>query len=429
MDFRAPRGASDVLPADQPYWAQVRNISASVAASFGYARIDTPAFEATALFERGVDDETDVVEKEMYTFEDRGGDSMTLKPEGTAPVCRAYLEHGMGSLPQPVRLYYQTPIFRYDRPQAGRTRQHHQFGIEAIGDASPEVDAEVIELGWSVLRDLKLTDILPKVNSIGDGRCRPAYLSALREYYAPHVSEMCDDCKRRFTDSPLRLLDDKKESCQRFAADAPQSIDFLCDECADHWAALLTRLDDLATREKRFSYELDHRLVRGLDYYTRTVFEFHPLREGAQSAVISGGRYDGLIEQLGGEPTPGIGFGCGFERVILNMRDQEIVPPSTRRLDAVLVHADEHGLSAAQDVAGRLRSAGLAVVIAPAGRSMRRQMRFADGQGARYAVILGERELERGVATVRPLDGGGQTEVSLDNDALIAAIAEAPASS
>lgn len=422
MEFRAPRGALDILPSDQPYWSDIRGVSESVARSFGYTRIDTPVFETTSLFERGVGDGTDVVDKEMYTFEDRGGDSITLKPEGTAPVCRAYLEHGMGSLQQPVRLYYHSPIFRYDRPQAGRSRQHHQFGIEAIGDPSSQVDGEVIELAWSLLQNLKLTRILPKINSIGDVRCQPTYVEALRDYYAPYLPELCEDCQHRYSMNPLRLLDDKKESCQRFAEEAPRSVDFLCDECSDHWLVLLTYLDNFAAREEQFSYEIDHKLVRGLDYYTRTVFEFHPLEHGSQSAVISGGRYDGLMAQLGGEPTPGIGFGCGFERLIINMREQGITPLSSAKLNAVLIHTGALGLSTAQRLAQGLRLAGFSIIIAPTGRSMRRQMRFADGQGADYAVIIGERELERGVVVVRRLDSGIQSEVGLDLEILIPAI-------
>ena len=338
MRFQAPRGTTDILPADQPYRSYVDNTAEAVSEAFGYSRVDTPAFEDTALFTRGVGADTDVVEKEMYTFEDRGGDSLTLKPEGTAPVCRAYIEHGMHNLPQPVRLYYLAWGFRYERPQAGRFRQHHAFGVEAIGDASPQVDAEVIELGWAYLHRLGLRRLSLKINSIGDGKCRPAYLEALRAYYAEHINEMCSDCKARFSRSPLRLLDDKRESCQRFALAAPRSVDHLCDGCSGHWNELLEYLDGMAETYAGFGYEIDHRLVRGLDYYTRTVFEIQPPEEGAQSTILAGGRYDGLIEQIGGPPTPGVGFGCGRERVILNLRRQKIEAPSEPRLDLVVAH-------------------------------------------------------------------------------------------
>ncbi|MBM3957488.1 MAG: histidine--tRNA ligase, partial [Gemmatimonadetes bacterium] len=341
MIFRAPRGTADVLPADQPYWALIRRVAAEVAASFGYARIDTPTFEDTRLFARGVGEETDVVQKEMYSFEDHGGDSQTLRPEGTASVCRAYLEHGMGSLPQPVRLYYDTAMYRYERPQAGRLRQHHQFGVEAIGDASPGVDAEVIELGWRYLTALGLRGLTLRLNSIGDAVCRPAYLHALRAYYADRVHEMCEDCRRRFERSPLRLLDCKRESCIRHADRAPRSVDYLCGECRTHWERVVSYVEGMAGPYPDLRYELDHRLVRGLDYYTRTVFEVHPAEEGAQSGLLAGGRYDGLMEQIGGPPTPGVGFGSGIERLILNLSRQGAGPPEAPGVDVVAVHVGE----------------------------------------------------------------------------------------
>jgi len=421
LEYRAPRGTFDVLPKDQAYWSYVESTAFATAQRFGYHRIDTPVFEDTTLFARGVGTDTDVVQKEMYTFDDRGGDSITLKPEGTAPICRAYIEHGMKNLPQPVRLFYVTPVFRYERPQAGRLRQHHQFGVEAIGDASAQVDAEVIALGWSYLTALGLCGTALKINSIGDPVCRPGYLDELRAYYKDHLSEMCADCRARFHRSPLRLLDCKKDSCQRFAEEAPRSVDHLCSDCQDHWTVVVDLLGRLTAVHPEFNYHVDHRLVRGLDYYTRTVFEFHPPEEGSQSAILSGGRYDGLIEQIGGDPTPGIGFGSGIERVILNLRRQEVPLPDAPIPDAVLVHAGDEAARETFRLSAELRAAGHTVVVAPAGRSVRSQMRYADSLGARYALILGDRELSQNVATLKLLkNGGGQLELPLD----AAAIAE-----
>ena len=389
--FRAPRGTSDTLPVDQPLWTRFHHDAAEAAARFGYDRIDTPVFENAGLFVRSVGATTDIVEKETYTFEDRGGDLLTLKPEGTAPVCRAYLEHGMHNLPQPVRLHYLMPMFRYDRPQAGRFRQLHQFGVEAIGDADPSVDAEVVELGWRFLQDMGLEGLSLKLNSIGDSTCRPAYIGLLQEYYRSHVDDICADCRRRLEKNPLRLLDCKEDRCQPVIAQAPVSADHLCDACQEHWAGLTGHL-----RTLRIAFELDGRLVRGLDYYTRTVFEVAPSGGGAQSAIFGGGRYDGLMEQLGGKPTPGIGFGMGIERVLLNLKAQGVGVTNggmTKVLVATLgAAAKEAGL----ELASRLRREGIAALLGPPGRSLKGQLRYASAVNATHAAIIGERELEQG---------------------------------
>src|SRR5579872_1257736 len=314
--IQAPRGTQDILPAEQPYWDLVRAKAAQVAEEYGYRRIDTPIFEDTGVFERGVGEGTDIVEKEMYTFEDKGGASLTLRAEGTAPVVRAYLEHGMFKLPQPVKLFYICPIFRFERPQAGRYRQHHQFGVEALGEIDPALDAEVIELLWTFFTRLGLKDFSLQLNSIGDGNCRPRYLEELKRYYAAHLNEVCEDDRVRFQKNPLRLLDCKVPSCQAVADQAPHSADYLCGACAEHFAGLRRGLD-----LRGLAYNVNFRLVRGLDYYTRTVFEIWPAHGGAQSTIGGGGRYDGLAEQLGGRPTPGIGFGSGIERIILNYKE------------------------------------------------------------------------------------------------------------
>ena len=310
--YRAPRGTTDILPKEQKYWDYVRNEASALCGRYGYQRIDTPTFEDARLFVRSIGEETDIVEKETYTFDDRSGDKLTLRPEGTASVCRSFLEHGMHTLPQPVRLYYYTSIFRYERPQAGRYREHHQFGIEAIGEADPALDAEVIEMAWQFGANLGLRGLSLFLNSIGCKECRPVYLESLKSYYAQNRKLICADCRRRLAVNPLRLLDCKKPSCVPLTENAPKSTDYLCNECAVHFDELKKHLKLL-----KLPFIVNHRLVRGLDYYTKTVFEISPEGEVlAQATLCGGGRYDNLIEQLGGKPTPGIGFAAGIERLV-----------------------------------------------------------------------------------------------------------------
>src|SRR5581483_5074126 len=312
--FQNPRGTYDILPGDWPYWRLAADTDEAVARRYGYQRIDTPMFEATELFNRGAGASSDVVAKEMFTFEDKGGRSQTLRPESTAPVVRAYLQHGMHKLPQPVRLYYViAPNFRYDEVQEGRMQQFHVFGVEALGEQSPAVDVEVIALLKDVYTELGLTDLTLAINSTGCPLCRPAYAERLVAYYMEHYDEVCEDDHRRLRTNPLRVLDCKQPQCQPIADAAPHILDHLGPECRTHWDELIHLL---ALHE--IPYTISHRLVRGLDYYTKTCFEFWPPREGAQSTIGGGGRYDGLAELLGGQPTPGIGFGTGLERIILN---------------------------------------------------------------------------------------------------------------
>jgi histidyl-tRNA synthetase len=401
--YQAPRGTQDKLPEDQAYWKYVEDTAAEVAALYYYSRLDTPVFEDSGLFIRGVGEGTDIVEKEMYTFNDLGGSSVTLRPEGTAPVCRAYVEHGMSNLPQPVKLYYIMSIFRYERPQAGRMRQFHQFGFEALGESSALLDAEVIDMSCCFYKKLGLKDLTLLVNNIGCPECRPAYLKTLRDYYRDHLGEMCEDCKNRFEKNVLRLLDCKKPNCKVLADNAPKSIEHLCDECSAHFAALTKRLDQL-----KLDYVIDHRLVRGLDYYTKTVFEIQPLIEGAQSTIGGGGRYDKLIEELGGKPTEGVGFATGLERVILNLKRAGIEPPKSDKPDVFVIWCGENTLDMAGHITSALRENGVPVATVYSPRSMKAQMRQANTFGSRYVIIIGESEAENKNYTFKDMQNNTQ---------------------
>ena len=396
--FQAPRGVADRLPADQKYWRFVEAKAVALAQSYGFERIDSPVFEDAGLFVRTVGAGTDIVEKEMYTFAERGGDLVTLRPEGTAPVCRAYLEHGMHNRPQPVRLYYFCPVFRYERPQAGRYRQHHQFGIEVIGDADPVVDAEVIELAWRLLHSLGLTEVKLLLNSIGDKESRPRYVAQLKDYYGGYYQTLCADCRNRLERNPLRLLDCKVATCRALGEAAPRSVAHLEPDSQAHWERLqdyLTALD--------IPFQVDHRLVRGLDYYSRTVFELQPLDAGGQSTICGGGRYDGLIEELGGRPTPGIGFGMGLERLILNLKRAEIAVPEIPSPQYLVANVGAAARRPALELAARLRRAGAGAILSSGARALRGQLRQANALNIPYALILGDDEISRGEVVIRDM--------------------------
>ncbi|MGI5836450.1 MAG: histidine--tRNA ligase, partial [Chloroflexota bacterium] len=387
-----------LLPEDEKYWRFIERTAVRVAEQFGYGLIRTPTFEDTSLFIRGIGESTDIVSKEMYTFEDKGGENLTLRPEGTAPVLRAYLEHGMANRSQPVRLYYLMSMYRYDRPQAGRFREFHQFGCEAIGDGAPTVDAETVLFAWRFFEALGLQGLSIQLNSIGCPGCRPSYLKALVEHFTRHQMKLCHDCQRRLSVNPLRLLDCKQEQCQPAILAAPASADHLCQECREHFAEVRKLLDVL-----ELPIILNPRLVRGLDYYTRTVFEIWPMTVGAQSSVCGGGRYDGLMEQLGGKPTPGIGFAAGIERIILNIKEQGIQVPEVGKPDLYLAYLGSEAKIAAFQLADEARRRGIACVTAVGSRSLKAQMKQANNLGARYAFILGEQEVKDGTVSVRDM--------------------------
>jgi histidyl-tRNA synthetase len=406
--YQAPRGTTDILPQQQAYWRYIEQKAAETCRLYGYSRIDTPVFEDTGLFARSVGEGTDIVTKEMYTFADRGGNQITLRPEGTAPVCRAYLEHGLHNQPQPVRLYYLSPIFRYERPQSGRYRQHYQFGYEAIGDGDPALDAEVIDMAWRLFELLGLKHLSLQLNSIGCRQCRPDYLATLRQYYAGHSSKLCPDCKLRLKRNTLRLLDCKKPRCQQLAASAPKSTDHLCPDCQGHFKQLQRYLKQL-----ELPFSIDHYLVRGLDYYTRTVFEIQPETGGAQSTIGGGGRYDDLIEELGGKATAAVGFAAGIERIILNLKKQKVAVPPLPVAEVFIAHVGTKARDEGVKLAARLRRAGIGVVPAPGSKSLKAQLRQANTLGAHYAVIIGEQEVASGTAIVRDMTTAQQKTVPL----------------
>lgn len=397
--YQAPKGTADILPEEQACWLFIKEQAAQMCHLYGYGRIDTPAFEDTGLFSRSIGEETDIVSKEMYTFTDRGGNEVTLRPEGTAPVCRAYLENGMASLPGTVRLYYLAPIFRYERPQAGRFRQHHQFGYEAIGDEGAVLDAEVIDMAWRFFHSLGLKGLTLQLNSIGCKKCRPNYLKELKNHYAGKLENLCADCRTRYENNPLRLLDCKKPSCQPLAETAPHNSEHLCPECAAHFNELKSQLEAL-----ELPYKLNHRLVRGLDYYTRTVFEIQPQGEdAAQSTIGGGGRYDGLIEQLGGQPTPAVGFATGIERIVLNLKKQVATIPPADKPQVFIAYAGEDATKEASRLASNLRQNGIGVLQASSGKSLKAQLRQANNTGAAYTAIIGQQEAETGGVTLRDM--------------------------
>ncbi len=404
--YQAPRGTQDILPADRPYWRYVTEEMHKVAALYGLQQIDPPIFEATGLFVRGVGEGTDIVDKEMYSFEDKGGTDITLRPEFTAGLARAYIEHGMHVWPQPVKLYAIGPIFRYERPQAGRFRQHHQFDVEMLGEMDPAVDFEVMSVAWTLLSRLGYKGLNFQLNSTGCPKCRPAYRAALVEYFRAHQAALNEVDRRRLEINPLRLLDSKEESAQPLLNDAPHSTGYLCEECETH---LLTLQQYLHVMEMPF--KINFRLVRGLDYYTKTVFEVWAQGIGAQAAVFGGGRYDGLVEQLGGPPTPGIGFGMGIERVILSLKEQEVVPPS---LPSPQVQVSPLGTEArvpALKLVQQLRTAGIGTLMSFGNRSLKSQMKGADRAGVAFTLVLGEQELADDTIVVRDMVAGTQTAV------------------
>lgn len=410
MLTNAPRGTKDILPDTVGEWTYVEQKIRDLCSRYGYREIRTPMFEHTELFHRGIGEGTDVVDKEMYTFKDRGDRSITLRPENTASAVRAYLQNKLYGDSSLTKLFYIGSMFRYDRPQAGRMREFHQFGIEALGEENPAVDAEVILLAVDFLRSLGLKDLELSLNSVGCPSCRPVYRKALQDYFRDKLDDLCDDCKDRFDRSPLRILDCKVDADKPFMKDAPRITDCLCDACQDHFHMVQEYLSHAG-----ISFQLDSRLVRGLDYYTKTAFEIKYAPLGAQSAVAGGGRYDGLIEEIGGKPTPAVGFATGLERVLLALEKQGLLPEQDRKTDGFVIALGDAAQFPAFGLLEKLRRAGLKVGMDYAGRSMKAQMKQANKAGARYALIIGEEEVKESCVQLKNMANSEQQKVSFDN--------------
>lgn len=404
-----PKGTKDVLPSQSHKWQFIENTARSVAKIFNLKELRTPTFEHTELFLRGVGETTDVVNKEMYTFEDKGGRSITLKPEGTAGAARLFIENGLYSGALPLKTYYITPCFRYERPQAGRLREFHQFGIEVFGSPAPETDAEVIFAASTFLDKLGVKNTELRLNSIGCRNCRKTYNEALREYFKPRLSEMCATCNTRFDKNPLRMLDCKEENCKKITSGAPKILDYLCHDCAAHFEKVKTLLSAQGIR-----YTVDPEIVRGLDYYTKTVFEFVSTDIGAQGTVCGGGRYDNLLEELGAAPLPAIGFAAGIERLILLMDNTGVQFPDADRPEIYLAGMDEPSRELAFKLCGGLRARGINAECDLMGRSVKAQFKYADKIGARYAAAIGANEAESGVVNIKEMSTGESSAVKIN---------------
>lgn len=407
---KAPRGTQDILPEESGKWQYIEKTLMNISSLYGFREIRFPTFEHTELFARGVGDATDVVQKEMYTFRDKGDRSITLRPEGTAGTMRALIEHGVLAGALPVKVSYLTSAFRYEKPQAGRLREFHQFGCELVGAASAAADAEIIAMLSQMFEELEIDGLTLEINSIGCPECRKNYNEALKAYFKSHESELCDTCRDRMDRNPMRILDCKSPVCQGIAKDAPVILDYLCDDCRAHFEELKERLDAFG-----IEYTVNPTIVRGLDYYTRTVFEFVSNCIGAQGTVCGGGRYDGLIELLGGAPTPSIGFAIGLERLLLIMEKSGCPFPPDDGVDIYIGTMGRAASLRASEIVSGLRAEGFRAEMDIIGRSVKAQMKYADKIGAAYSCIIGDSEIEKGTVNVKDMKTGESTEVNLDD--------------
>lgn len=404
-----PKGTKDMLPQEAYKWHYVENIARQTAAEFGFKEIRTPMFEHTELFLRGVGETTDIVTKEMYTFDDKGGRSMTLRPEGTAGVARCFIENGLHQGVMPMKAYYIASVFRYEKPQNGRLREHHQFGVECYGSDSPSADAEVIALASTLLKKVGLKDIELNINSIGCPKCRAEYNKALKEYIGANLHLMCGQCQARFEKNPLRILDCKEEKCKIITQNAPQILDYLCDDCKAHFEKVQEILSDLG-----IAFKVNAGIVRGLDYYTRTVFEFVSTDIGAQGTVCGGGRYNNLVEEVGGKPTPAVGFGMGLERLLLVLENTSNLNAEQERIDVYVAPLGDNATKYARKLVMTLREKGVKAETDIMDRGVKAQMKYADRVCAKYVVVLGDEELQNGTANVKNMSDGTTQECAIN---------------
>ena len=411
--IKKPRGTEDILPNDSKIWRLIENTAHEICAKYGYKEIRTPVFEDTSLFSRGVGDTTDVVQKEMYTFNDKGGRSITLRPEGTASLVRSYIENSLYANPQPTKLYYLISCYRYEKPQSGRLREFHQFGLECFGSDSSATDAEIITLAFDFFKTLGVKDLSLNLNSIGCEKCKPKYNEELKKYFSSHIDKLCDTCKDRLEKNPMRIIDCKSPVCQEVCADAPRMIDYLCEDCDSHFNQLTSYLDKL-----NIKYTIDPNIVRGLDYYTRTVFEISSDALGAQSTVCGGGRYNGLVEELGGKPTPGIGFAMGIERLILILKSQGIELGESLGPNIFVASIVDNASLTAQKLVYDLRNKGLWAERDLCDRSVKAQMKYANKLGACYSIVIGDDEVLNNKASLKNMGTGEETVVELSCDSI-----------
>ena len=410
MLTNAPKGTKDMLP-DQAYkWHYIEEAFADICRRYGFQEIRTPVFEHTELFQRGVGDTTDIVQKEMYTFQDYGKRSITLKPEGTSPVVRAFAEHKLYAGVQPNKFYYNIPCFRYEKPQSGRLREFHQFGIETFGTMDMMADAECISLGYDFLKEMGITDIELRINSVGCPECRKKHREALREFLKPKYDELCDTCKDRFDRNPMRIIDCKSPICQELVAGAPMMIDYLCDDCKDVFEQLKANLDAMG-----IEYVVDPGIVRGLDYYTKTAFEFVTTKIGAQGTVCGGGRYDKLVEEVGGPSTPGVGFGLGKERLLLTMEACGVEIPEPAGADVFIAVMGDEAKAAGLKLMRELRQQGIAVQMDIMGRNIKNQFKYANRINAKKTVVIGQDELEKNSFAIKDMATSQHVNVPLES--------------
>lgn len=407
MAIKAPKGTKDTMPRDSYKVQYIEKEFSELCRLYGFGEVRTPMFESTELFNRGVGETTDIVQKEMYTFEDLGHRSITLKPEGTSPAVRAFIESHDYAEMQPTKYYYDTPCFRYERPQAGRLREFHQFGVENFGTPDMMADAEVIALASDFIKKIGIEDVELRINSVGCRECRPVYRKALQDYLRPYYEDLSDISKDRFEANPMRIIDSKDITDQRIAKDAPYMLDYLCDDCKAAFEALKTNLDAMG-----ISYVVDPRIVRGLDYYTKTAFEFVTTKIGAQGTVCGGGRYDHLVEEIGGPSIPGVGFGLGKERLLILMGQNDIIVDDPNVPDISVSFIGDKARLYALDLVHKLRACGVSAIIDTLNRNLKGQMKYANKLNARYSVVIGENEIEKGIVTLKNMNSGEQKEIN-----------------